>query len=157
MIKERLKDLDIKITELAGYLSISRPTMYKFIDMYDAGDKKDLSNFMCELFNYIDTNELIDKKNVINYILSKVVITDDTLSDENVKLIKEIGDCINLDNNSSKKDVIRYLIKNDDLDELLKFIVDCSLSSKNKKITKKDESRIQALKRIQGIYTKEKK
>ena len=157
MIKERLKDLDIKITELAGYLSISRPTMYKFIDMYDAGDKKDLSNFMCELFNYIDTNELIDKKNVINYILSKVVFTDDTSSDENVKLIKEIGDCINLDNNSSKKDVIRYLVKNDDLDELLKFIVDCSLSSKNKKITKKDESRIQALKRIQGIYTKEKK
>lgn len=157
MIKERLKDLDIKITELAGYLSISRPTMYKFIDMYDAGDKKDLSNFMCELFNYIDTNELIDKKNVINYILSKVVITDDTSSDENMKMIKEIGDCINQDNNSSKKDVIRYLVKNDDLDELLKFIVDCSLSSKNKKITKKDESRIQALKRIQGIYTKEKK
>ena len=111
MIKERLKDLDIKITELAGYLSISRPTMYKFIDMYDAENKKDLSNFICELFDYIDTNELIDKKNVINYILSKVVITDDTSSDGNVRLIKEMGDCINRGNNSSKKDVIRYLSK----------------------------------------------
>ena len=35
MLKERLKDMDIRITELAEYLQVSRPTMYKFIDYYE--------------------------------------------------------------------------------------------------------------------------
>lgn len=32
MLKERLKEIDLRIAELADYLQISRPTMYKFID-----------------------------------------------------------------------------------------------------------------------------
>ena len=35
MLRERLKNMEIKITELADYLQISRPTMYKFIEYYD--------------------------------------------------------------------------------------------------------------------------
>lgn len=156
MIKERLKELDIKITELASYLSISRPTMYKFIEMYDEGSKNDLSKFICELFEYIETNELIDKKNVISYILSKVVKTEEVTSKQNSDL-EQLSECRTDDNNLFKQKIAKYLNENNDLDELIAFVIECSLSSKKKKINKKDEARIQALKRIQGIYKKENK
>ena len=39
-IREQLKEKDIKITELADYLGITRPTLYKFIDIFDDGKIK---------------------------------------------------------------------------------------------------------------------
>ena len=43
MLKERFKEIDLKITVLADYLQISRPTMYKFIDMYEEGNYENIN------------------------------------------------------------------------------------------------------------------
>lgn len=73
MIRERLKEMDLRITELADYLGVSRPTAYKFIDCYEQG-AFDLINLKAKrLFDYIKENELVGKKNVVNYILSNLV------------------------------------------------------------------------------------
>lgn len=53
MLKEMLKKLDIKITELSDYLKISRPTLYKFIDYYDKNNTKQMDKRLVDLFNYI--------------------------------------------------------------------------------------------------------
>ena len=70
MIRQRLKELDIKITEIAEYLQFSRTTMYKFIEAYDSGDYGEINKRVLALFHYIDDNDLIDKRNVINFVLS---------------------------------------------------------------------------------------
>ena len=54
MIKERLKDIDLKITELSDYMQISRPTMYKFIEAYDDGNSSIINKHVLKLFKYID-------------------------------------------------------------------------------------------------------
>ena len=54
MIKKRLKDLEIKITELADYLQLSRTTLYKFIDSYDAKNRKEVNSSVLKLFDYIE-------------------------------------------------------------------------------------------------------
>lgn len=142
MIKSRLKELDIKITELANYLSISRPTMYKFIEMYDGGEKKELTKSMCELFDYIEKNKLIDKKNVINYILK---------NDADLRKTEPSDNDDSIMNREIKSAIVEYISVNDDADEIINYIIDSLKSSKKKKPTKKDQSRIESLKRIQGI------
>ena len=101
MIKERLKELDIKITELANYLQISRPTMYKFIESYDNGVMKEVNPEVKKLFDYIEKNDLVGKRNVINYILTKM------------------GDKKDVDEDSSLylKEVKTYLINNPDTEK----------------------------------------
>ena len=160
MIKDRLKELDIKITELANYLSISRPTMYKFIEMYDEGNKKELTSSICDMFDYVEQNELIDKKNVINYILKNVAVISDASSEEAGSFAKYVIDKLKSENNDNKKIIIEYLAQNDDLDDLFSYLIDASNCSSKKKKTKKDDAKAQSLKRIIGIYkndTKENK
>ena len=72
MIRDRLKELEIRITELADYLQISRTTLYKFIELYDSGQQKDVNPSVRKLFDFIENNELIGKKNVmVSQYLSK--------------------------------------------------------------------------------------
>ena len=155
MIKERLKELDIKITELASYLSISRPTMYKFIEMYDEGNKKELLNSICLLFDYVEQNDLIDKKNVVNYILTNIaVVSEPSISGDDSTVNNIIG-YLKSPDNSDKKQLIEYLAKNNDLDELFVYLIDAYQSSNKKRKTKKDEAKTQSLNRIIGIYKKD--
>ena len=83
MLQQRLREFEIKITELSEYLQISRPTLYKFISCYDGKKFNLIDKEILALFNYIDENELIGKKNVINYILTKMPrgVVEDHLSD----------------------------------------------------------------------------
>ena len=66
MIRERLKEIDFKLTDLAEYLKISRPTLYKFIDLYDKKDYQSINNHVLSLLKYIDENPLVGKKSSIN-------------------------------------------------------------------------------------------
>ena len=92
MIKDRLKDLEIKITELADYLQMSRTTLYKFIEAYDSGNKRDVNSSVLKLFNYIEKNELIGKRNVINYILNNMA----TVSENDTSEVNELDQIVSL-------------------------------------------------------------
>ena len=73
MLKDRIKEMDLKMTELADYMQISRPTLYKFIECYDNQKFDVINNKVLKLFNYITENELVGKKTVISYILNNLV------------------------------------------------------------------------------------
>ena len=53
-LKEKLSSLKIKISELSQYLSISRPTLYKYIELYedDKYDEINISILRIECFSY---------------------------------------------------------------------------------------------------------
>ena len=90
MIRERLKDIDVKITELANYLNISRPTMYKFIDSYETGEKESVSKSVLQLFDYIESDETIGKNNVIAFILNNLVDVKETDVDGVNKIVNAV-------------------------------------------------------------------
>lgn len=70
MIKNRLKEIDLRITEIAEYLQLSRPTVYKFINCYDKKQFKMIDDKALKLFNFIEENEFVGKRGAISYILN---------------------------------------------------------------------------------------
>lgn len=100
MLRERLKSMEISITELADYMQVSRPTMYKFIEYYDDLKFDLINKRILKLFNYISEHELAGKKNVVNYILSYLV---ELKNDDNEQDITDAVRKYILSNPESKK------------------------------------------------------
>lgn len=67
---KKLDLLNIKISELAQYLNISRPTLYKFIELYES-NKNLLRKKYLDLFDYINNNLYLTKIDVIKYIIER--------------------------------------------------------------------------------------
>ena len=68
LIRERLRMLQIRLTELEDYLNISRPTLYKFVEYYENGKQKLINPVVRDLFKYIEKNKNLTKKEVVSYI-----------------------------------------------------------------------------------------
>lgn len=155
-IKNRLKELDIKITELANYLQISRPTMYKFIDLYDSGNKKDVNPSVVKLFDYISKSELIGKRNVINYILSKMSTVQNMDTDETNELLLKIKEYVVENPNSEKTQFIIKSIEQSQFDIIIHYLMDIVPLLKKKKLTQQEENKLQPYKNIIDIYVLDK-
>ena len=100
MLREKLKEIELRITELADYMRVSRPTMYKFIESYDLNNFDIIRKDVLALFNFIENNELVGKKNVVNYILTNLV--DINERDEQASLFATLKTYI-ISNPESKK------------------------------------------------------
>lgn len=127
MIKNRLKDIDLRITEIAEYLHLSRPTVYKFIDCYDKKQFKMIDDRALKLFNFIEENEFVGKRGAISYILNN--LTDATASDGTVDgVIKYLRE-----NPASKKSrFITECTENDTFDSIIYYLADITpLLNKN--------------------------
>ena len=152
MIKIRLKELDIKITELANYLQISRPTMYKFIELYDSGDRNEVNQRILKLFDYIENNRLIAKKNVINYILNSIATISDNDTTEVNELLKIIKDYISYNPNSEKTQFIIKSINDGQYDIFIHYLMEVTSILKKRKINEVEEKKIRAYKEIIDMY-----
>ena len=67
-IREALRHLQLRLTELEEYLNISRPTLYKFVEYYESGKHNLINPVVKDLFKYIEKNKNLTKKEVISYI-----------------------------------------------------------------------------------------
>ena len=154
MIKKRLKELDIKITELANYLQISRPTMYKFIENYDGGLTKEVNPSVRKLFDYIEKNDLVGKRNVINYILTKMADTKESDSGDD-PLLKDIKDYISANPNTEKTHFISSAVDSVKYDLGIHFLVQVMpLLSKKKPLTE-EQKMIDIYNEIVDLYSKD--
>ena len=153
MIKDRLKELDIKITELANYLQISRPTMYKFIDSYDSGNKNEVNNSVLKLFNYIEDSELIAKKNVINYILNTMVTISGNDESEINELMSIIREYISSNSNSEKTQFITKIITTTQFDTVIHYLIEISPLLKKRKLTDSEKEKMLMYNSIIKMYS----
>lgn len=123
MIKDKLKELDIKITELAKYLQISRPTMYKYIECYDLGQEELVDKQIAKLFDYISKNDLIDKVNVINFILTSINENNNVVTNKSNKFIKSVDSLYQKDPNSKKIKFIKKIITTDKFNVVIDYLL----------------------------------
>lgn len=123
LLRDRLKSMELKITELADYLQISRPTMYKFIDYYDNTEFDLINKKVLKLFNYINEHELVGKKNVINYILTNLVNVKDVGDDVELDIIKKIKKYIISNPESKKSQFLVTCATKDTFDDLIYYLV----------------------------------
>ena len=131
-LKEKLSSLKIKISELSQYLSISRPTLYKYIELYEDDKYDEINISILKLFDYIMDNPYIDKNNVIVYILNNIanvkIIESD---DDNFKKINTIKKYLTNNPTSKKAELFYKLSRTKKFDDLVDvFLTLINLMSK---------------------------
>ena len=139
MLRDRLKSMDLKITELADYLQISRPTMYKFIEYYDSQEFDLINKNVLKLFNYINEHELIGKKNVINYILTKLTDVKEMGDSDDIDVIKIIKKYIISNPESKKSQFLITCATRDDFDDVISYLVKIAPLLKKRKLTNEEQ------------------
>ena len=152
MLREKLRDIDLRITELADYLQISRPTMYKYIDEYDAKRFVEINNKVLKLFDYISNNPLIGKKTVINYILNHLVEVKELETKSEANDISSIRKFI-IDNPGSKKsEFIKIITEKKCYDNVIEYLMDIYPLIKKRKLTDDEIEKLRLYDEINNLY-----
>ena len=117
-MKARMRELNIKMTELSEYIKVSRPTLYKYIESYESGDLESIPGRVVSLFRMMDRPE-VTKEQVIASIIS-------SFSEES----EEIGEAVRryVSDPSSSPSKIEFLEKvasTDCLDSIIPYLNDC--------------------------------
>ena len=143
MIRDRLKQIELKISDLADYLQISRPTLYKYIESYDAKDFSSVNDKVVQLFNYIEKNPLAGKKTVVNFILTNLGPEDNAVFSKIKKYLIENPD-------STKTQFIKMFVQKSDFDEVAEYLLKIQPILRNRTPTQEE---IELLKPYDEIRT----
>lgn len=154
MLRQRLKEMDLRITELADYLQLSRPTMYKFIECYDNGEFEQINKKVLKLFNYINENELAGKRNVVNYILNNLVEVKQLGSKQENDTLSLIKKNILTNPESKKSQFVKLIAQKDTFDKIIYYLMDIYEISKNKKRSQDEENKLQQYNEMLEIILK---
>jgi predicted transcriptional regulator len=153
MLEEKLKELDIKKTELANYLNISRPTMYKFIDLYDSGNRNEINKKVLKLFDYITDNDMIGKNNVIGYILNNLADVKELETKDETDLYKNIRKYVLENPNSEKSQFLELVCKKTSYDLVIHYLIEITPLLRKKSLTKKEKDLLIPYREIIEKYT----
>ncbi|MEI0558976.1 helix-turn-helix transcriptional regulator [Brachyspira intermedia] len=138
LLREKIRDLDLRISDLAEYLKISRPTLYKYIDMYEEGNRSTIDTKILNLFDYIQNSKNIGSNNVIYYIMNNIVENSNTNNTEEDKRMK-IKSLLKTEN-KTKEDFIYMLTEDNFFDPILDYLMKCKKLSTDpdKKLSEED-------------------
>lgn len=151
MIRERLKEIDFKLTDLSEYLKISRPTLYKFIDLYDKKNYESINNHVLSLFKYIDENPLVGKKSSINYILTNLVDEKELGTETDVSLFMQIKKLIISEPDSSKAQFLELLVKKSDYNDICEYFIKIYPLLRKRNLSKEDIELLKPYDEIRNI------
>lgn len=135
MLRDILRDMDLKITELAEYLQITRPTLYKFIDDYDKNSRASINKNVLKLFDYINNNSLVGKKTVLKFIFNNLVIEKEMSSHEDVSRFNRIKKYIVENPNTEKTQFIELITLKTDYDLVIQYLNNIYPLLKKRKLT----------------------
>lgn len=150
MIQEKLKDLKIKVTEIADYVDLSRPTLYKAMDLYDDGEYENINKNVLKIFDYIDKNENIDKKDVINYMLS--IVDEKTLDNVDKEIINKVKGYVNDNPTSEKTQFIENSVSSSRYDLFIHYAMDVIPLLNKENLTPEEENKVKLYNEIMGVY-----
>ena len=132
-----MREMDLRITELCEYLHFSRPTMYRFIDNYEAGRYRGVDRGVLALFRYIDGTPNIGKKNVISYIINN--INTDANDDSESPLMKA---AMNYESGKAtsdyKTDFLIKIMSSSKLDDMIRYCSECETILSKETLTDED-------------------
>lgn len=127
LLREKLKELDIRLTDLAIFLKLSRPSIYKNIEYYELGQRDKLEPKMLKIFDFIMNEKTISKIGAISYIF-ECAIKPNEQTEERKNII---ASWLKRDN-PTKIDFMDRLTKSEIFDPILPYLCECEkiLSSK---------------------------
>lgn len=83
-MKDKMRELGIKMTEMAEYLKISRPTLYRYIDLYGTGGESELPPNVLNLFRFMETPG-IAKEQVISFMIGEFGDSTDSETKDSIR------------------------------------------------------------------------
>ena len=150
MIRDRLKQIELKISDLADYLQISRPTLYKYIESYDAKDFSSVNDKVVQLFNYIEKNPLAGKKTVVNFILTNLGTENEFGTPEDNAVFSKIKKYLIENPDYTKTQFIKMFVQKSDFDEVAEYLLKIQPILRNRTPTQEE---IELLKPYDEIRT----
>ena len=116
-MKEKLRDLGIKTTELSGFMKISRPSLYKYIELYESKEYKQIPEKVFRVFKYVDKYKNLTKEQIIAYTIGEFSDTETSDKKEAVR-----NYLLNKGMNDSKIDLMYVLVTTDSLDAVVQYL-----------------------------------
>lgn len=115
-MENKIRNLDIRYTELAKYLNVSRPTLYKYIDHFEKKEYSKIDYYVLDILKFIKKKTTISKLQVIDYIIKQ------KQTDNNRQLNHKIKELI--DTKEKEELLIKLLdvFKKEDYEEIIKKI-----------------------------------
>ena len=89
LLRERLKEIDLRLVDLAELLKISRPTAYKFIELYEIGQRDKFDSKILRFFDYVCQND-INKMDAISFILNNISMPENQRSEDRKQQITNL-------------------------------------------------------------------
>ncbi len=117
-VREKLKSIKIRLNELALYLNVSRPTLYKYLELYENKEIDKIDKKTYDLFKYIESTRGLTKPILMDHLYNEyLVLSDDSL-------ISDIKDLMNKNNELSEKkiQIIKIVLKYKNLKEVIERI-----------------------------------
>ena len=118
MMKARMRELNIKMTELSEYIKVSRPTLYKYIESYESGDIESIPDKVVALFRLMERPE-VSKEQVITFIISSF---SDGADDKGEVAKRYLSDPMS---SPSKVEFLEKVATTDCLDSIIPYLNDC--------------------------------
>ena len=116
-MKERLKDLGIRTTELSGYMKLSRPSVYKYIDLYESGEFRSIPEKVLRTFKYIDRYKSLSKEQIVAYIIYEFSEFEKSDKKETIR-----NYLMNKGASDAKIELMYRLITTDSLDDIVPYL-----------------------------------
>lgn len=137
-LRKRLKEMELRLTELCDYMQVSRPTMYKYMESYDKKDFDEISSDVLKVFNYIAENKLAGKKNVVSFILNDVIAVKGE-DDKTINVIKKY-----IDNNptSEKSKFFELIARSDNYDPIIHYLLEIKPLLNKKSLTSAEKEKL---------------
>lgn len=62
--------MDLRLTDIAGYIGVSRPTLYRYLGLYESGSRSQIPKEVLNLFRYIDRTKNVTHDMVMVYLVT---------------------------------------------------------------------------------------
>lgn len=116
-MKEKLRDLGIKTTELSEFMKISRPSLYKYIELYESKEYKQIPEKVLRVFKYVDKYKNLTKEQIIAFTIGEFSDTETSDKKEAVR-----NYLLNKGMNDPKIDLMYVLATTDSLDAVVQYL-----------------------------------
>jgi len=133
-LRNKLKESQMRLVELASYLGISRPTLYKYLELYEAKEYNEIDKRTFDLFTFIDNTRNIKRPALMDYLINKIIpMESSTGSDvETISNVRKLSESNN-DIDKKKMEVINVISSSTKFDDVMDLLA--RLSNHKTKVT----------------------
>jgi len=124
-IREKLKSSQMRLVELANYLEISRPTLYKYLELYENKEYNEIDKKCLDLFSFIDNQKNIQRHVIMDYIINKVIPVEDIINTdvEIISIVRKLTESP-VETDKKKLTLIWKIASSNVYDELLDVLIE---------------------------------